>query len=238
MITDSNNARRFIEAYNTIDRTIRTQYGIKPSVSFGEAVRQAALKNALVKKYSDELISYARLRNSIVHNSTDVIIAEPHDSVTDNICEIAELLTSPPMVMDVLGRQEVVSLSADDTVAHAVNTIYRKDYSHIPILDGDRLIGVLNSKQIVRAIGKRAVSGGGGSGDIGGAAIRDVLQADWTSYEVASDGINVLDAVTRFNYNRKLKALILTRTGDRFVPVNAIVTASDIITFGNILDKI
>ena len=59
----SDNAKRFISAYNQIDQSLRAQCDLGKSMSYTEAVRKVARTNAFVKKYEDILIDYGRLRN-------------------------------------------------------------------------------------------------------------------------------------------------------------------------------
>ena len=50
----SDNARRFISAYNQIDQSLRNQYDLSKSISYTEAIRKCARMNAFVKKYEDK----------------------------------------------------------------------------------------------------------------------------------------------------------------------------------------
>ena len=58
----SENANRFISAYNQIDQSLRNQYDLSKSISYTEAIRKCARMNAYVKKFEDKLIDYGRLR--------------------------------------------------------------------------------------------------------------------------------------------------------------------------------
>ena len=83
---DTRNAAEFIDSYNKIDAQLREMYGFKPAQSFTDVVRRSAEKNTVVRRYENELADYARLRNAIVHQSTDGrIIAVPCDDVVENI---------------------------------------------------------------------------------------------------------------------------------------------------------
>ena len=68
---DKRNATEFINSYNKIDAQLRDLYSFKPSQSFTDVVRRSAEKNSIVRKYENDLVDYARLRNAIVHQSTD-----------------------------------------------------------------------------------------------------------------------------------------------------------------------
>ena len=147
-------ASKFIEAYNIIDRTLRTQYGYKDSLSFSELLRQTAPKNQLVKKYADELYDFGRLRNAIVHKSTDKIIAQPNDEAVELITHIAKLLTSPPLAIDVVKKRQIIAFADDQNVLDLIEAIYKHNYSNIPIYQGDRVVGIVNSKQVLNVLVK------------------------------------------------------------------------------------
>ena len=70
------NAIDFISAYNTIDSRLRAIYRGKGNLQFSDLVRRCAEFNNTVRKYEDDLLLCARLRNVIVHESKkDRIIA-------------------------------------------------------------------------------------------------------------------------------------------------------------------
>ena len=97
------NAAAFLSAYNEIDAQLRALYNFWSGQSFTGIVRRCAEKNAVVRRYEDELAEYARLRNAIVHQSTDGrVVAVPCDEVTREMERIASLLTEPPRNRDAL----------------------------------------------------------------------------------------------------------------------------------------
>ena len=72
------NALDLISAYNIIDARMRAIYRGKGNLQFSDLVRRCAEFNRTVKKYEEDLLLCARLRNVIVHESRrDRIIAEP-----------------------------------------------------------------------------------------------------------------------------------------------------------------
>ena len=74
MSEKGSNATRFINAYNTIDQTLRAVYNFKRNMSFNDMIRRAVPLNSIVRRYEDKLIDYARLRNAIIHNSNDEMV--------------------------------------------------------------------------------------------------------------------------------------------------------------------
>ena len=114
------NAVEFISAYNTIDSRLRAIYRGKGSLNFSDLVRRCAEFNKTVRRYEDDLLLCARLRNVIVHESKkNRIIAEPCDDLTRLICHVAELLSSPPK-LSALREKNVTGIDADATLADAL----------------------------------------------------------------------------------------------------------------------
>ncbi|NLC16635.1 MAG: CBS domain-containing protein [Clostridiales bacterium] len=235
----SSNASKFIEAYNIIDRTLRTQYGYKDSLSFSELLRQTAPKNQLVKKYADELYDFGRLRNAIVHKSTDKIIAQPNDEAVELITHIARLLTSPPLAIDVVKKRQIIAFDDDQNVSDLIEAISKHNYSNIPIYQGDRVAGIVNSKQILNVLvkilqTKKILN----YEDLKKIKLSQIAHIDYEEYVFMPTSASIIDVLTVYAQNPRLKAVLLTRHGDNTLPVLAVVTSSDWLTFSNILDKI
>ena len=69
-------AERFLDAFNSIDYSLRARYNLNRSMSFSDLIRKCVSLNYVVRKYEDDLIDYGRLRNAIVHQGNkDYIIA-------------------------------------------------------------------------------------------------------------------------------------------------------------------
>ena len=79
------NAVRFIAAYNRLDQGLREIYSIKRTLTYSDMIRKVANVNTVVSKFEEDLIDYGRLRNAIVHKSSDEIIAEPNIDVVEKL---------------------------------------------------------------------------------------------------------------------------------------------------------
>ena len=113
---DKQNAHEFLDSYNKIDAQLRQLYNFKPSQSFSDMVRRSAEQNSVVRKYENDLMDFARLRNAIVHRATDseeVFIANPCDNVVENIEFIEKQLCHPPRLTDAIKIKKIASVFAD-----------------------------------------------------------------------------------------------------------------------------
>ena len=70
------NSKRFLDAYNNIDYTLKTRQNLNRSMGFSDLIRKTSTTNYIVKKYEDDLVDYGRLRNAIIHNNNEDFVIE------------------------------------------------------------------------------------------------------------------------------------------------------------------
>lgn len=154
-MNDTTNARRFINSYNKIDSKMRALYNFKPSQSFSDMVRRSAQENSVIRKFEDELMDYARLRNAIVHQSMDgEIIAVPCDSVVEKIEYIEKLLYAPPTIGETMPDKRIVSVDEQMSVKQVLLLVARTNYSNLPVYGGKVMAGIVNNRRLVHEIGQ------------------------------------------------------------------------------------
>lgn len=232
------NAERFIFAYNRLDKTIRDIYNFKPALTFSDVIRKSSEMNYLIKKYEDDLIDYGRLRNSIVHRSNDRVIAEPHDDVVEQMEKIVRMVTTPPGVMQTIANRSVFIADGNVPANKVLIEMSKNGFSNVPIYLSGTLVGVLNRKMVVDAIGTAGLE----QKDIDEFLKQPIVDClpvlDVNShYEVMSSKVTIDNILYLFQQNRKLSTVIITPNGkyDEY-PVGIIVTA-DLIDIQAILDN-
>lgn len=211
---DISNAKNFIESYNRIDAQLRELYGYKPSQSFTDIVRRSADKNSVVRKYESELADYARLRNAIVHQSTGEYIAVPCDSAVNKIARIEKLLCAPPEI-GTLPEKKIVSIEAQLSLRQAVLLVSRTGHSNLPVYSGKRMVGILNNRRIVRALGAAVSRGQSADAFLAQTPVEDILEeGDLTVYyKYLSRRDSLIDVLTAFESNKKLIAVAVSENG-------------------------
>jgi CBS domain-containing protein len=232
------NAGRFIAAYNIIDNCLRNRLDLGTGVSFSEVVRRAAAKYYIVRENENLLNDYSRLRNAIVHKSTDeFIIAEPHISVVENIERIAGLIQTPPTVLSVFGQRKVTTIEWDAPLIDAIKLISASHYSNIPVYKGSLLKGIINNKIIVDSLGAEAARGGSIDKFVRERAVKSVLDERLFKiyYRLKGKNAKIDDIAQEFYLNRKLVAVLITENGFRTQRPLSIITAYDIMEINKIL---
>ncbi len=205
------NAVDFISAYNRIDAALRSIFKGKGNLQFSDLVRRCADINRIVGKYEEELLSYARLRNAIVHNSTrEHIIAEPSNEATEELKLIARLLSDPPR-LGVLKEKKLIGISAEDSLASAIKLMSEKGISNLPVYRGERFIGLINNRRIVRMIGKNIVKSVDIDKFLHDTACEQVVHEEDMRlyYKVLTEKNTVQEAIDSFSENMKLLAVVV-----------------------------
>ena len=225
-------SKRFISAYNRIDKKLRTSYA-PANATFSDAVRRAVTRSSVVRKYEDDLLDYARLRNAIVHNSnTDMVIAEPHISVVENIEHIERLLLRPPLAVGTVAKP-AVTVEATVTLRKVMELMAKSGYSNVPVMRADEIIGVVNHKAIVESLAKvKNVDA-----FLETTAVENILSNVTRHFCVLPDTATVDEVLMSFTENRKLQIVLLTPHGDYATPIRGVVTTGDLIDVAKIMDE-
>lgn len=234
------NAKKFIDAYNQIDHSLRAQHNFKRSMSFSDMIRRAVVVNQIVRKYEDDLVDYGRLRNAIIHNGNEeYIIAEPHDDVVRHIIKIAKLISTPPKALDTVCTKDVLSVNYDVTIKKVIELITDSKYSNLPVYKEGCLIGVANGQKILDSLGKVLLSNRSIDEYIINTKIEDIMTDLDNSkfYAIANASSTVEEILALFQNNRKLLVVIITKSGTLNEAPLGIITASDVMEMNNILDN-
>lgn len=234
------NAERFIKTYNKIDKALRNIYGYKTYLNFTDIVRRSAAVNYVVKKYEQKLVDYARLRNSIVHQTDfEKIIAEPHLDVVEEFEAIGNLICAPPKALDSLAKKKITTLDAKTKLSDVIKTIYLSSFSNIPILEDRKFIGVVNNKFIVESIAQALEKGKNVEAFLKETEVNKILSEDMMNvyYTILDENATLVDVMNEFDKNRKLIAVVFTKSGNNLETLLGMLTAYDIADIIDILDN-
>lgn len=235
----STNAERFISAYNNIDYSLRAIYNFKRSMSFSDVIRRCVMLNSVVRKYEDDLITYGRLRNAIVHQgNSKYTIAEPHDDIVKKMEHLANLITEPPKALDRVGNKEVITINKDMKIGLALELISRTGYGNLPIYDGETLIGILNARKLLTILGTRVGEGKNLQEYIDTTPVGDIVEEMGEDYYfmLADEDLTIDTAMNNFENNRKLLIILITKEGKETGKPLGIISSADIIDMKKILD--
>ena len=234
------NAMRFLNAFNNIDYAIKTRYNMSRSMGFAEAVRKAVAYNFTIRKYEDDLITFGRLRNSIIHVNEDYIIAEPHLEIVEKIEKIEKLLTTPPRALDTVARRDVLTVHCSKSMREVIKLIASSSYSNLPVFNDDNeIVGIANGQKILDSFGKYLIAGGKSESFLDSVKIEDMLSDIENSnyYAFANKEITIEQALLLFHQNSKLLAILVTENGGAREKPLGIMTGSDVLKMNKILEN-
>ena len=234
------NAVRFLASFNNIDYFIKTHYNFNRSMGFSEAIRKAVAFNYIIRKFEDDLISFGRLRNAIVHDNGEYIIAQPNDEVVEKIEKIEKLLTTPPRALDCAARRDVLSVHCSKSMREVIMLIAESSYSNLPVFNDDNeIIGIANGQKILDSFGKYLLSGGKESVFLDSVKIEDMLSKIENSnyYAFANKDVTVEQTLALFHQNQKLLAVLITSNGGAKEKPLGIMTGADVVKMNKILEN-
>lgn len=236
----SDNATRFLKAYNNLDYALRTQYNFKRSMAFSDVIRRSVVLNSVVRKYEDLLIDYGRLRNAIIHSGNETeVIAEPHLNVVEKLEKITKLICTPPRVLETVCKKDVLCIPSTETLKKTIMLISGSGYSNLPVYENNELIGVANGQKLINNIGKVLAN----DYDIGQyleqTTIKEVISFNVGElyYAIQSEELTLEKALDMFYRNRKLLVILITKHGERNEKPLGIVSVADVMDINNILEN-
>ena len=228
---------RFVNAYNTLDHCLRAQYNFKTNISFSDLIRRCSSLNQVIRAYEDDLIDFARLRNAIIHNRSEQIIAEPHEDVVETIEKIARIISTPPLAIEAIKTHQVHIIPAERTLRDIIMETTRVGHNNIPVYKGDMLIGAIRWRKFIEALGSIIAQNKSIDQFVASMTIEQFLREYPSNvhFAIASAKITIEETLQMFNHNRKLSAVIVTPEGTANERPIGIITGSDVMDLMKVL---
>jgi hypothetical protein len=139
---------RFLAAFRSIEHVMRSESASRPETHFAELVRQS--RNRVVKRFENDLLELAELRNAIVHRRNDRLLAEPTEEATRQLEELRDVLAGPPRLDNAIGTRRVEMRSPGDSVRAAARTMRDGNFSQLPIYDKGQFVALLTAETVAR----------------------------------------------------------------------------------------
>ena len=149
MAEKTENGVRFLNAYASIERSLNQMLCKNDYVPFKRLVHLAAKNNRIVAKNEETLKEYSDLRNAIVHQRprNEEFIAEPLDSVVENIERIADLLNEDECVLN-YATTPVRCADETTTVEEGYHLLHGIGGDKLPVYRNDAFVGIVTMDQI------------------------------------------------------------------------------------------
>ena len=216
------NAERFLNAYAQCEKKLAELAEQPKYIPFSQLVARCANRSRVVALNQQSLREYNELRNAIVHirGSEKEIIAEPCDSVTEDIERIAK---EPHDILK-YASMPVKTVHIDTSIRDAFHLMQEMDTSKVPVYKGQNFVGMITLDEIAKVAMQ---------GKTDNTVVSDVLSSTKNSRVVFTSKSNNVDVVLRyFDKAREegitLLAILITESGKPSEKPIGIITTSDL----------
>lgn len=231
----SEQAERFISAYNRIDQKINFKDKEGRKDSFYQALIKAKDKNPVIRNNLSLLSKYGDLRNAIVHEKTraNYTIADPHIETVEKIENIAEQITAPKKVIPTF-KKNVQSFQTNDTLVEMLNAVDKENYTQFPVYDKNNFEGLITENGLARWLAKTADKD---LFSLRETTLKEVLsnEEETYNYKFVNRNTNVYEIEDLFKdtlHNKRfLDALLITENGRETEKLLGIITTWDVIEY-------
>src|SRR5262245_29114152 len=206
---------RLISAFNRIEKRLEAIVGSKDYLPFAQLVDKAAGKNSAVRQFRKRLKSLGSLRYLLVHDHEHhKEVAVPTERTVRGLEALAETITSPPPLLTVAAKP-VRTCRPSDRVGAAARVMHDNSFSQLPVLDGEKLVGLLTGETIARWLAARL---DGGVGILEEEPVGKVLEhQEEARYVLVAKTATVFDGLNEFDQSLRsgttLQAVIVTANG-------------------------
>lgn len=226
------NSERFLTAFNRIEKKLRAIINNGRNLGFSKMVRMLKHRDAIVGRYSDDLLEFAELRNAIVHNKVEMahVIAEPHDSVVVRIELIEKELLEPRKVNPEFIKK-VFYFEQNEPLSNLLEAVHEKRLTKFPVYHKKEFKGLLSQRAITYWLARNMHTEYTFPGDT---KVGEVLKYEKKdNYRFIAENLSVIEAAEIFGnqYARgnRLEALLITKNGNSSEKLKGIVTNFDVI---------
>ena len=139
------NADVFLELYKDLEELLEVKYSDGRKFAGSAVMRYYGDDES--KKWREELNAIREMRNMLSHHSKigGVPVFEPSDAVVDVLRKIINDVKNPPVAMTIATpAKDLLVCSYDDRVVDVIRRMKEQGYSHAPVIEKGRLVGVFS----------------------------------------------------------------------------------------------
>ncbi len=152
-MSDKSATDELLAIYNEIDAFLRSQPASDRHADHSFLLQQVTRTNAVIARHEAELRAIAQLRNTIVHNPmSDTVspIATPHVELVKRYRQIRDHLLKPQTALSIaVPGSKLYTATLLSPLHQTIKDMSEHIYTHVPILEGDRMIGIFSENSIL-----------------------------------------------------------------------------------------
>lgn len=147
----------FLNLYKMIEDTLEERYA-RQGRRYSSVIMEF-INSPEGEAWREKMDMCREIRNLMTHTAdiAGEAIVTPAAGVVDILREILEYVKKPPMAIDYATRAaQILKVSPMDFVLPIMKAMQRRGFSHVPVMQGERMMGVFS----VSTIFSDAISGG------------------------------------------------------------------------------
>ncbi len=209
------NSDLFLISFNRIEKWMRDEMGNARNMGFTELVRRLAQrKQLMIRKYEDDLLQLAQLRNAIVHDriAVDFVIAEPNDWTVKRIQLIEQELIQPETVLPRFAKR-VTGFEQDLPLLELLKIVAEKRYSQFPLYNKGKFVALITLRNIGFWLAKESQKG---PVDLTNKRALDLIiqNGKYTNYRFVPAKTHIYEVEAMFREQGTLEAVLITKDGN------------------------
>ena len=150
---DKTDSDKFIDLYNQLDAYMRNALKEDRYLDHSRLLREMSTRNSVFLDYLQYLLTFADIRNMLIHNPYKKD-ADPlftlNGYIVKRYAEIIDMLLNPPKAISIAVPGAAIFTATLDTPAlKLMETMTKKNYTHVPILKDRSMIGVFSENTLL-----------------------------------------------------------------------------------------
>lgn len=205
----------------------------KDTVHFRDVIEKAKKINPVIEKNEGLIEDLYGLRNVFAHADRDKYIADVNDFAFTELGRLINLIENPPKAADVFKR-EVYTAKIDTPLKDVLQEMRGKIYTHVPIYDGDKFIGILSETTILEWLSENITDCG--TAYFEKQRIKDInrkyLHTKTNQYKFIKGETSIFEVQKMFesaiSEQERLGVILITKSGQKNEIPIGIITAWDL----------
>lgn len=230
--TKKSQSERFETAFNRIHKALKKSVKNAKTDKFTDLVYKGK-NHAFIRYYEHDLSQFAKLRNAIVHEKIEegYYIAEPHNDIIEKIESIAEEFEKPQSALSI-ATKPVFYFQEEDKLADVLAAIKKHSHSQFPVYNADdEYAWLLTSAEIVKYLANHFSDD---KMDLNHVKVGELYHGGTKHHIVfVSQDSSVFEIEDIFEEyqgkNKKIEAVLITKTGSEKEQPNGIITPWDLL---------
>ena len=224
----------FLKMYRVLEGALEKRYSGRRQ---GSSVVMEYLRDEDSEPYRYQLNVCREIRNLLSHNSDEdgEPVVEPSEAILSSLQEIVDYVTKPRLAVDYGTLSDrILWAHANDPAIEIMHRMDRMGYSHVPILEGGKIIGVFSPGVLFAYLEECGLDSLRSNARIGQMRNQfDLSGRNASKFMFLPEDTTIVQARAAFETHRernsRLSVIFITRTGTREEPLLAMLTPWDVL---------